>query len=63
MYFAHAKLCVAANGRIEEILSWFKKPQKCLLFARVLVYPYIYRVVYKEYMYNVFIGECVWENG
>lgn len=40
-----------------------KSHKNASLFARVLVYPCIYRVVYKEYMYNVFIGERVGENG
>lgn len=50
--------------RIEKTLSWSKSHKNASLCARVLVYPCIYKVVYKEeYMYNVFIGECVWENG
>lgn len=63
MYFAHAKLCVSANGEIEKRLSWFKKPQKCLFVCTCACVPMRVRVVYKEYMYNVFIGERVWENG
>lgn len=41
-------------------LKYYKNASLC---ARVLVYPCMYTVVYKEeYMYNVFIGEYVWES-
>lgn len=64
MYFAHAKLCVAAVERQKKDYPGLKRHKNASLCARVLVYPHIYTVVYREeYMYNVFIGECVWENG